>query len=128
MKLFLLTDGLDEFDDRDEYRSSVSNERDLIEFLHTFYQAPSVKLCVASRPLNVFKKEFGEDGNHLYLYDLTRNDIQLYVQETLRMAPSRSSSNAKVTTCIADSWRRLPMPHKAFSFGFTSLQEDSWTA
>jgi hypothetical protein len=84
LKFFLLIDGLDEFDDQDAYQSDVSNERDLIDFLRIFYHKPSVKLCVASRPLNIFRYEFGEEKDlHLYLHDLTRKYIRVYVQETL---------------------------------------------
>jgi hypothetical protein len=84
LKIFLLVDDLDEFDDQDGYESGVSNERELINFLRAFRKRPSMKLCVASRPLEIFRQELGdEDDFHFYLHELTRKDIQIYIQETL---------------------------------------------
>jgi hypothetical protein len=84
-RLFILIDGLDEFDDRDELDDSVADETDLVEFLRLFYGSPSFKLCVSSRPLNVFMKEFGQDAKrYLQVHELTQEDIRVYVQETLQ--------------------------------------------
>lgn len=44
MRLFILIDGLDEFDNRDEMGTSVVNELKLIEFLGIFARSPSAKL------------------------------------------------------------------------------------
>ena len=68
-------DGLDEYDgDHDE----------LICLLRSFSRSNNIKICASSRPWNVFKRAFGTGSDTmLRLEDLTRNDITLYVRETL---------------------------------------------
>jgi hypothetical protein len=84
LRLFILIDGLDEFDGRNEYSSQISDEHDLIVFLRLFHRLPSVKLCVSSRPLNAFKEEFGQNTSRcLRIHDLTRSDIRVYVKDVL---------------------------------------------
>ena len=68
-------DGLDEYD---------GDHNELIRHLRSFSRSKNIKICASSRPWNVFKRAF-ETGSHtmLRLEDLTRNDITLYVRETL---------------------------------------------
>lgn len=68
-------DGLDEYDgDLDV----------LITFIKTLQAFQNIKLCIASRPWNVFEAAFGQEkGNKIYIQDLTYNDIRLYVQDKL---------------------------------------------
>lgn len=68
-------DGLDEYD---------GDHKELIRLLRSFSRPNNIKICASSRPWNVFKRAFGT-GSHtmLRLEDLTRNDITLYVRETL---------------------------------------------
>ena len=70
-------DGLDEYDgDHDE----------LIRLLRSFSRPNNIKICASSRPWNVFKRAFGtRSDTMLRLEDLTRNDITLYVRETLEL-------------------------------------------
>lgn len=75
-KYCLFIDGLDEFEDERE---------DLVEFLHNAAQSPWVKLCVASRPYNLFEKTF-QQSPQLALQDLTRTDITEYVRSRLNVA------------------------------------------
>ncbi|KAF2651136.1 hypothetical protein K491DRAFT_607490, partial [Lophiostoma macrostomum CBS 122681] len=88
IRLFILIDGLDEFDDRDATSMHPpmrrSDERDLIDFLHVFDDLPHVKLCISSRPENIFKDSFGQrQGRSFYMHELTRDDIRVFVQQTL---------------------------------------------
>ena len=68
-------DGLDEYD---------GDHKSLIRLLRSFSRPKNIKICASSRPWNVFKRAF-ETGSHtmLRLEDLTRNDIALYIRETL---------------------------------------------
>ena len=68
-------DGLDEYDGPLE---------DIIEVLQSLRQWPDIKLCISSRPDNAFTDAFGEESSsHLALEDLTRDDIEKYVRDTL---------------------------------------------
>ena len=72
--MFLLIDGLDEFDGSDAERV------ELVEYLKVLGTSPCVKLCVSSRPWPVFESAFGS-GPKLRLEKLTQGDISLYVNE-----------------------------------------------
>lgn len=45
-------------------------------------QSSHIKICLSSRPWNVFEEVFGR-GPKLYMHDLTRNDIRAYVSDRL---------------------------------------------
>jgi hypothetical protein len=62
-------DGLDEFDGDHEV---------LNDLLKEVASSPHVKICVSSRPWNVFEDAFGQKS-FLMLQDLTYSDIQIYV-------------------------------------------------
>lgn len=70
-KLALIVDGLDEFDD---------DYGELLQLLNEANQNPGVKICVSSRPWNVFKDEY-KDNPVLRLEKLTRDDITLFVRK-----------------------------------------------
>ncbi|KAL6354114.1 hypothetical protein LRP88_12448 [Fusarium phalaenopsidis] len=70
-KVALFVDGLDEFEG--DLEPLISTMRDVIS--HSSF----VKLCTASRPWNEFQKAF-KDVPSLRLQDLTRSDIQKYVE------------------------------------------------
>jgi hypothetical protein len=74
-KFCIFIDGLDEYEgDHDELIDLI---RDLTKL--------DVKLCVASRPWNVFEDAFGQNLDcKLYLQDLNKGDIQRYVDDKLR--------------------------------------------
>lgn len=85
---FFLIDGLDEFDDRDEYGRTVRDEEELVEFLRTFRQSAAANLCVSSRPLSSFVHEFGCDPQRcLAIHELTRDDIRVYIKGELEDDP-----------------------------------------
>jgi hypothetical protein len=76
-------DGLDEFDNRDEFSEYVSNEEELVQFLRPFYNCKHVKLCLASRRWPTFEREFGQDPERcLYVHELTQDDIRTYIEDT----------------------------------------------
>ena len=68
-------DGLDEYDGEPDH---------IISILDSLRSWPDVKLCVSSRPYNEFKDAFGRPSDpQLALEDLTREDIKVYVRDTL---------------------------------------------
>ena len=75
-KVFLLVDGLDELEGTDEAHE------DLIDLLVALAINENVKICLSSRPWNIFQDAFGSCPQ-LRLEDLTYNDISLYVREQL---------------------------------------------
>ena len=75
-KVFLLIDGLDELDGTDEARE------DLIDLLVALAINEDVKICLSSRPWNLFQDAFGSCPQ-LRLEDLTYNDISVFVRDQL---------------------------------------------
>ena len=75
VKIYFIIDGLDEL------------EGDLFPICDTLIDlcsSPDVKLCVASRPWNVFENHFGaESKNKFYIHELTTNDIKHYTESRL---------------------------------------------
>lgn len=75
-RVLLIVDGLDECEGSDDARIAM------IENLFKLTSSGRIKICVSSRPWNVYKDTF--DGcPHLRLEDLTRGDIHRYTQLTL---------------------------------------------
>lgn len=75
-KVFLLVDGLDEFKGSDNARE------ELIGFFINMASLENVKICLSSRPWNIFRDAFGEFPQ-LRLEDLTHDDISKYVEAQL---------------------------------------------
>ncbi|KAK2747902.1 hypothetical protein FQN57_001493 [Myotisia sp. PD_48] len=75
-RIALFIDGLD------EYHSGLTGQRELIKFLKSLARRASVKLCVSSRPWPEFKTAFTRFPT-LKLEDLTRGDIERFVQDEL---------------------------------------------
>lgn len=73
---FFLIDGLDEFEGTDQERDDFMN---LIRKLSSFQH---IKLCVSSRPWNIFLDAF-ERSPKLRLEDHTENDIYHYIDQEL---------------------------------------------
>ena len=75
-KFCFFIDGLDEYD---------GHHRDVIKILNSLVSSSRfVKICVSSRPWNVFEDAYGRDNSKkLYLEDLTRGDIESYVRNKL---------------------------------------------
>jgi len=71
--LCVFIDGLDEFDG--DYRL-------LLDFVRILQRSPRHKICVSSRPYNVFRDAFS-GGPGLRLQDITQPDIDLVIHERL---------------------------------------------
>ncbi|OCL03826.1 hypothetical protein AOQ84DRAFT_347075, partial [Glonium stellatum] len=75
-KFCLFIDGLDEYD---------GDLSEFITFLNDLKALPTLKLCLSSRPLNIFEDSFGSASvTKLYLQDLTREDISSYTRDILQ--------------------------------------------
>ncbi|ORY13816.1 hypothetical protein BCR34DRAFT_456125, partial [Clohesyomyces aquaticus] len=76
----IFVDGLDEY---------VGDPRDLVALLNDLIHCNNgishdIKLCLSSRPWNIFEDTFGKDSSRmLRLQDLTRVDIQIYISDLL---------------------------------------------
>lgn len=82
--VFILIDGLDEFNEQDSDDELLVDESKLVHFLQQFYERPTVKLCVASRPYMLFRTEFAKGCDRSFrIQDLTWPDIATYVCETM---------------------------------------------
>ena len=68
-------DGLDEYD---------GDHSEVVDLVQAFVTSKDIKVCLSSRPWNVFTRAFGW-GSHptFHLEDLTRPDVKLYVQDIL---------------------------------------------
>ena len=75
-RITFFIDGLDEF---------FGKATDLIDFLRGLLGS-DVKICVSSRPWNVFEDAFGS-GPNLRLEDLTHSDIKYYIESKLSANP-----------------------------------------
>lgn len=79
MQILFFIDGLDEFDGK---------HIDFCESLLSMAGSPSLKLCVSSRPWNIFEESFGKDERRkIYIHELTRRDITEYVHDWLHRHP-----------------------------------------
>lgn len=81
LKLCFIIDGLD------EYSGDHEDQIQLCRALKGLAKSSNVKLCLSSRPWNVFKLEFGLEFPKLYMQDLTRDDILKYVSSRLEEHP-----------------------------------------
>ncbi|KAH8900176.1 hypothetical protein GQ53DRAFT_741136 [Thozetella sp. PMI_491] len=78
MKICLFVDGLDEFD---------GDHRGIIHFFRELAEGKSkarMKLCLSSRPWEVFEQAFESTVPNLKLQDLTNQDMVQYVHDNLR--------------------------------------------
>ncbi|PTB53727.1 hypothetical protein M431DRAFT_495690 [Trichoderma harzianum CBS 226.95] len=79
-KFCFFIDGLDEYE---------GDHSEIIAMLRSLAISPHIKLCVSSRPWNVFEDEYGKSiDRKLYLQDLTSRDIRHYVQRKLEEHPN----------------------------------------
>jgi hypothetical protein len=75
VRLCFFIDGLDEF---------VGEHIDLVELVSDLAKCPYVKICVSSRPWNVFERAYhGRVNGELAVQDFTTEDIRSYVQSKL---------------------------------------------
>lgn len=76
-KFWILIDGLDEFEGK---HSTIA------AFLSRLERLPNIKILVSSRPLPVFVSAF-DRAPKMYLQDLTRRDIETYINDTILYHP-----------------------------------------
>jgi hypothetical protein len=75
-KFCFFIDGLDEYQ---------GDHIDFCEDLRVLFESPNIKLCVSSRPWNVFEDAFGENSRQkLYIHELTENDMLKYTRDRLQ--------------------------------------------
>lgn len=74
-RLCIFVDGLDEYE---------GEHTDLIDLLSTLAENPHIKLCISSRPWNVFTRAYRNrvDGE-LAVQDLTKLDIETYIKDKM---------------------------------------------
>ncbi|KAH7364377.1 hypothetical protein BKA65DRAFT_546261 [Rhexocercosporidium sp. MPI-PUGE-AT-0058] len=73
-KIFFLIDGLDEYD---------GDHSEIVRLFQKASSSPTVKICMSSRPLNVYERAF-DTLPGFRIQDLTVNDIKLYVSEKIK--------------------------------------------
>ncbi|KAM0796206.1 hypothetical protein BDR22DRAFT_893539 [Usnea florida] len=76
LNICLFIDGLDEFEGNDDQN----------ELFKSLASAPSIKVCLSSRPLLIFEESF-RDSPGLRLQDLTSGDIRRFVADRLSRNP-----------------------------------------
>ena len=83
-RLCFFIDGLDEF---------AGDQAGLISFIQDIVQSPGIKMCLSSRPEQIFLQTF-ESSAKLQLQDLTEADIQKFVMDELQCWVPQVSSMA----------------------------------
>nr|XP_036580328.1 uncharacterized protein CTRU02_09558 [Colletotrichum truncatum]KAF6788240.1 hypothetical protein CTRU02_09558 [Colletotrichum truncatum] len=80
LRFCFFIDGLDEYD---------GDHQKLIQILARLASSPNVKLCVSSRPWNIFEDAYGKSSlQKLALQDLTQDDIRSYTKSMLKEHPN----------------------------------------
>jgi len=83
VKFCFFIDGLDEYD---------GDHLDLCRTLLKLSEIPDIKVCVSSRPWNVFEQAFGADPQRkIYMHHLTHKDILNYTRCRMQDHPGWSS-------------------------------------
>lgn len=76
----LFIDGLDEYE---------GDHHDICQMLLALCKSANFKMCVSSRPWNVFERELGKEVlQKLYIHDPTKDDIRKYVTDRLHSHPN----------------------------------------
>ena len=79
VKFCCFIDGLDEYE---------GDHLNFCQTLRKLANSPYVKVCVSSRPWNVFEDTFGHTpSSKLYIHELTRDDIRAYTLSRLKEHP-----------------------------------------
>jgi hypothetical protein len=75
---------LEELPDEAQSAAAVADQFDLVKLLRAFGRSEAVKLCVSSRPWNVFRDTFGSEPDCMFvLQELTRADMDKYISGVL---------------------------------------------
>lgn len=81
-KFCFLIDGLDEYE---------GDHLELCTILKDLAKSGNIKLCLSSRPWNVFDEAFGHGIPKLYVHELSKQDIKKYTKCSLEGHPRWSS-------------------------------------
>jgi hypothetical protein len=84
-------------DGLDEYHGEHSK---LVDSLRTLAKNPKFRICVSSRPWNVFEQAFGRSWYKFRLEDLTAEDIRTYASDELRDLPKSAESQALIMNIV----------------------------
>lgn len=79
VKICVFVDALDEFDADDEDSTVI------IHVLQRLLGSDQIKICASSRPWSIFHESFRMYPS-LSVHELTRGDIEIYVEDNLRMS------------------------------------------
>lgn len=82
-------------DGMDEYSGGHEDQFQLCQIFKQLAKSGNIKLCLSSRPWNVFEEAFGDAFPKLYVQDLTRKDIETYVQCRLQEHPRWDAVSSK---------------------------------
>ncbi|KAF2106820.1 hypothetical protein BDV96DRAFT_590510 [Lophiotrema nucula] len=96
-KYCFFVDGLDEYQAEDGFDNS---HEDIIKLLQELAACPNIKICVSSRPWNVFLDAFDETNHKLSLEALTKADMRRYVNELLGEDERFSQLSKKDPRCL----------------------------
>jgi hypothetical protein len=92
LRLFLLVDGLDEYD---------GEQKEIVNLFQEISSSSNVKAIVSSRPLDVIEEAF-VTCPHLSLDELNHDDIRIFVSDTLR-DNTRFSEFAQLDPTLAET-------------------------
>jgi energy-coupling factor transporter ATP-binding protein EcfA2 len=123
VNICLFIDGLDEFDG--DHVQIINFFKDLT----SRYDGKSLKLCLSSRPWDVFEKAFGTSVPNTKLQDLSYDDMYRYATDTLKandqirrlMKQSQDSTRRFITTLVEQAngvflWVRLAVERMLVTF------------
>ena len=89
-----LIDGLDEFD---------GDHRDLIDGISAMNKYPAVKICISSRPWNLFRKTYGTSADLQFaLHELTERDLDTYITNRLESSKATVLSEVELKMLAED--------------------------
>jgi hypothetical protein len=99
IKFCFFIDGLDEFGGTDQ--EDGGSDLELVSQLKKLASSPHVKLCLSSRPRNIFQLHLiSDESRHIILHNHTRRDIEQFVQ-------SRIACVRQLVTIDASDLKRL---------------------
>lgn len=78
-KFCIFIDGLDEYD---------GSHFELCEAIQDLARSTHIKLCVSSRPWNIFEEAFAKSSARLSIHEQTRGDIKKFTEDRLQSHPS----------------------------------------
>jgi hypothetical protein len=115
LKYCFFIDGLDEYD---------GNHDDTIKILKQMARSDNIKLCLSSRPWNVFENAFGKDPTRtLLLQELTYQDIATYVDGELSRNESYLEMVRQSSSCRMIVTETTERAQGVFLWVFLALRE-----